>query len=334
VRSDAPLEDLLDQLEAARVKAGIPGLAVGVLRDGEILALRGFGFADSEERRPVTPDTPFNTASLAKPISAVVAMRLRELGRLSLDTPMAAFEDFDDFCQAALDRGGLFFDDWACDDPAITLRHVLSMTSNGELGTRFFYNPVAFSWASRPLAQAGGAPFSDLVAEHVFGPVGMTRSARIHRDLPLPDELSSDLAVPYHLAADSTHRRSDPPPQQGDGAAGGVISTVRDLAKFDLALDASGLIADSLRDEMWRPAGPGIPYGIGWFVSEVGGETTVWHTGLWEGAYSALYVKLPERHATLLLLANSDGLKWETDLDEAVITRSPFAQAFFSWLEN
>jgi CubicO group peptidase (beta-lactamase class C family) len=316
------------------VEAGIPGLAVGVLREGEILALRGFGFADVEVGHRVTPDTPFNIASVTKPISAVVAMRLQELGRLSLDTPMSAFAGFDEFCQAALARGGLFFGDWACDDPAITLRHVLSMTSNGELGADFFYNPVAFSWASRPLAEAGGGPFSQLVAQHVFEPVGMTRSARIHRDLPLPDDLGRDLAIPYHWAADSTLRRSDPPPPQGDGAAGGVISTVRDLAKFDLALDAGALIADSLRDAMWRPARPDIPYGIGWFVNDVGGETVVWHTGLWEGAYSALYLKVPESQATLLLLANSDGLSWDTELDEAVITKSPFAQTFIDWLKN
>jgi len=334
VRSDAPLEEFLDQLDAARVEAGIPGLAVGVLRDGEIVALRGFGLADVGAGRPVTPDTPFNIASVTKPISAVVAMRLHERGLLSLDTPMRAYDGFEEFCQAALARGGLFFDDWRCDDPAITLRHILSMTSNGTLGAHFFYNPVAFSWASRPMAQAGGAPFSEQVAQEVFAPVGMSRSARIHRARPLPEDLRRDLAVPYHLTADSTTRRSDPPPPQGDGAAGGVVSTVRDLAKFDRALDAGALIADSLRDQMWRPAGPDLPYGIGWFVNAVGGDAVVWHTGLWEGAYSALYLKVPARRATLLLLANSDGLQWETELDEADITRSPFARAFLDWVER
>ncbi|MBT8487461.1 MAG: serine hydrolase, partial [Gemmatimonadetes bacterium] len=121
---------------------------------------------------------------------------------------------------------------------------------------------------------------------------------------------------------------------QGDGAAGGVISTVRDLANFDLALDAGALIADSLRDEMWSQVGPDIPYGIGWFVTDVGENPVVWHTGLWEGAYSALYLKVPALRATLLLLANSDGLRWETTLSEAVVTRSPFAQAFFAWLDH
>lgn len=332
--SDESLEELLRVLAAARLHAGIPGLAVGILRDGRVLALRGMGLADIEAGRRVTPDTPFDIASVSKPISAVVAMRLQELGLLSLDAPMSDFTGFTDFCKSVLDGGGIFFDDWSGDDPAITLRHLLTMTSNGELGRRFFYNPVAFSWASRPMAEAGGAPFSDLVEEHVFVPARMTRSARKHRARSLPDDLSGTLAAPCRLAADSGLVRSVPPPPQGDGAAGGVVSTVRDLANFDLALDAGALISDALRDEMWTPAGPDIPYGIGWFVTDVGENRAVWHTGLWEGAYSALYLKVPAMRATLLLLANSDGLRWESGLEEAVVTRSPFARAFFDWLES
>ena len=57
------------------------------------------------------------------------------------------------------------------------------------------------------------------------------------------------------------------------------------------------------------------------------GETLLWHTGLWEGAYSALYLKAPERNLTVILLANSDGLQWPQRLDEAAIERSVFANA-------
>jgi hypothetical protein len=61
---------------------------------------------------------------------------------------------------------------------------------------------------------------------------------------------------------------------------------------------------------------------LGWFVASPKGERLIWHTGLWEGAYSALYLKAPDRGLTLILLANSDGLRWESRLDEAAIERS------------
>ena len=75
------------------------------------------------------------------------------------------------------------------------------------------------------------------------------------------------------------------------------------------------------------PTGLVLPYGLGWFVQELGGEPLLWHTGLWEGAYSALYLKVPGRHLTLILLANSEGLKWDSALTEASAERSPFVAA-------
>ena len=103
---------------------------------------------------------------------------------------------------------------------------------------------------------------------------------------------------------------------------------MRDLAAFDLALDQGKLLHPSVREEMWTPPSPPIPYGLGWFISELAGERVVWHTGLWEGAYSALYLKVPALQATLILLANSDGLSEPFALHRGDVTTSLFAKAF------
>lgn len=321
-------DPIVATFDSLRVEAGIPGLAIAVIRDSEVLVLTGLGYADIERQAPVGPDTPFNIASLTKPIAATLALILREQGVIDLEAPMSGFDGFPELCQDALAGGGIFFDDWACDDPGLTLRHVLSMTANGTPGERFFYNPVSFSWASRPISQAAGESFSDLVERLIFVPVGMTRSARIHSNLPLRSDLTTSLATPYHLTDEGAFQRSAQPPDQGDGAAGGTVSTVRDLAAFDLALDQGSLLNPAVREEMWTSPSMSVPYGLGWFVSELAGERVVWHYGLWEGAYSALYLKVPARRATLILLANSDGLRWEARLDEAALERSPFARAF------
>lgn len=325
---------LMTQVDSLRTALRIPGLAVVVLRDTAVLSARGFGMADVERAVPVTPETPFNIASVAKPIGAVVALRLVEQGLLDLDRAMRSYRDFAEFCGDVRGAGGIFFGDYACEDSTLTLRHVLSMTANGVPGTRFFYNPPSYSWASRPMAEVAGTSFSDLTATLVFTPAGMTRSARIHRRLPLPPALAAELAKPYHL--DSTGRvvASDPPGPQGDGAAGGVIASAMDLARFDIALTQGRLLSAASRRTLWTagrsPAGAELPYGLGWFIAAPQGETLIWHTGLWEGAYSALYLKVPGRHLTLILLANSDGLQWESRLDEAVVERSPFAQALLA----
>ena len=182
------------------------------------------------------------------------------------------------------------------------------------------------------------ADIHEKVRQYVFEPAGMRRSARINRRLPLSRELTEALATPYHLDSSGLAVASEPPPPQGDGAAGGVISTVADLARFDIALDAGALITADSRAAMWTPAkgpdGQPFPYGLGWFIRTVRGEDLVWHTGLWEGAYSALYLKVPSRGVSLILMANSDGLQFPTPLDEARIEASPFAMALIDALHR
>ncbi len=319
--------------DSLRQAAKIPGLAIAIVRDTTIVLATGLGYADLARRIAVTPATPFNIASVTKPISAVVALQLVEQGRLDLDRPMSSYAQFNEFCAAARDRGGIFFDDLDCDAP-LTLRHVLSMTANGVPGTKFFYNPILYSWASRPIMQATDSSFSDLVLAHVLRPVGMTRSARVYRALPLRPELAADLAKPYHVDSSGAIVESPPPGPQGDGAAGGVISTAADLARFDIALTRGALLSAASRVAMWTaarsPSGAALPYGLGWFVEEHEGEQLLWHTGLWEGQYSALYLKVPARRLSLILLANSDGLRWDNRLDEGGAVRSPFVRAFLN----
>jgi CubicO group peptidase (beta-lactamase class C family) len=323
---------LVARFDSLRLAHRIPGLAAVVLRDTTVVLARGFGMADMERAVPVSPNTPFNIASVAKPIAGVVALKLVQQGLLDLDRPMTAYEGFRELCADVRGVGGIFWGDYACDTDALTLRHVLTMTANGTPGTRFLYNPPSFSWGSRPMMQVSGVPYSTLVDSLVFRPARMTRSARKHRSLPLREDLARDLARPYHTDSSGVLRPSPPPGPQGDGAAGGVIATAMDLARFDIALTRGTLLPDSLRTIMWSPTrtatGAVLPYGIGWFVQQHEGETLLWHSGLWEGAYSAIYLRVPTRNVTLILLANSDGLWWDNPLDGAQIHRSPFVAAF------
>ena len=342
VRAGAPdpVLALAQRFDSLRQAQGVPGLAVVILRDTTVVLARGFGYADLARGVPVTPETPFNIASVAKPISAVVALRLVEAGRLDLDQPMQRYRDFPEFCADARGNGGIFFADYPCDDAGLTLRRVLSMSANGAPGTRFWYNPPSYSWASRPMAEVSGRAFSDLVDSLVFHPAGMQQSARHHRRLPLPAAIAGALATPYHLDSAGRPVVSDPPPPQGDGAAGGVIASALDLARFDVALASGRLLPPASRAMLWTPtvtpAGATLPYGLGWFLGSYRGRRLAWHTGLWDGQYSALYLKVlgdtPAERRTLILLANSEALRWPTRLDEAAIERSPYAMAFLEAL--
>ncbi|MDH5821883.1 serine hydrolase [Luteimonas sp. RD2P54] len=322
----------VERLESLRKSADIPGLSVAVVRDRAIVLALGLGYADLERRIPATAETPYDIASVAKPLSAVVALRLAEQGTLDLDRPMAEYSDWAGFCNDFSQQPSIFARGLRCQPAVHTLRHLLSHTATATPGSRFSYNPVLYSWASRPIMAAADAPFSALVERHVFAPAGMKQSARKHRDLPLPEDLARRLAPPHRLGASGEIEPAPAPSPQGDGAAGGVVATVLDLARFDVALDQGLLLSAASREAMVAPGrssrGEPLPYGLGWYVQEHRGHTLVWHSGWWEDAYSALYLKVPALDLSFIVLANSEGVWWDNPLDQAQVQRSEFAQAF------
>jgi CubicO group peptidase (beta-lactamase class C family) len=169
--------------------------------------------------------------------------------------------------------------------------------------------------------------------------------------LPLPDglfdpddlaryrQILGRMAVPYKVDGKGRAERNDLPGTSID-AAGGLVSTVRDLARFDAALDPDvssdpavpGILLPETLAAAWSPApergGVASPMGLGWFVQFYKGERIVWHFGYVQNAYSSLILKVPSRHMTFILLANSDGLSGPFQLQAGDVTRSVFATLF------
>ena len=108
------------------------------------------------------------------------------------------------------------------------------------------------------------------------------------------------------------------------------------MARFSIALDEGRLLKEETRARAWTPLptrdGRPLPYALGWFVQQHGGRRLVWHYGhMLEN--SSLLVKVPERRATFVILANSDGLsRWRSLGDDANVMASPAVGLFLKWL--
>lgn len=127
----------LERIDQLRREHSIPGLSVAVVRDREILLATGLGFADVERGIPATAETAYDIASVAKPLSGVVALRLVEVDVLDLDRPIAEYSDWQDFCRSFSARPSIFARELQCEPAVHTLRHLLSHTATGKPGTRF-----------------------------------------------------------------------------------------------------------------------------------------------------------------------------------------------------
>jgi CubicO group peptidase (beta-lactamase class C family) len=321
-----PFESFLDQL---RQQAGIPGMSAAIVQNGEIVWERGFGFQNQELRARATPDTPYPIADLSETIAATLLLQCVEQRVLDLD--MSAR------------RYGL-----SLPEADATLRNVLSNTSAGNPGDAFRYDPDRFSQLGTAVEFCAPQPYRKSVAHRILDRLAMKDSVP-GRDILDPQNTPEGLfdsaaldryarvleriAVPYKLDKKGRSVRSDTPMDDRLSASTGVISTVRDLARFDAGLDSTLLLNDETVAMAWsnvmtRDRTTALPMGLGWFVQRYGSDPVIWHFGLIPGAYSSLIIKLPARHLTLVLLANSDGLTAPFQLAQGDVTRSLFAALF------
>ncbi len=119
------------------------------------------------------------------------------------------------------------------------------------------------------------------------------------------------VAQPYTYYGDGEVLRTSYPPADF-WASAGLLSTVRDLAKYDAAVDRHAFLGEAMQARAWTPflsnAGQPLAQGLGWYVTDYRGTRLVWHFGHWGTGFSAMYLKIPARRLTLVMLANSEAL--------------------------
>ena len=117
-------------------------------------------------------------------------------------------------------------------------------------------------------------------------------------------------------------------------ASAGLLSTVRDMAKYDMAVDRHELLKAETLARAWTPflsnAGQPLAHGLGWFVTDYRGTRLVWHYGHWGTGFSAIYLKVPVRRLTLIALTNSEALADHQFQVGEDITNNVFACAFLN----
>jgi CubicO group peptidase (beta-lactamase class C family) len=312
-------------IELLRQQAGIPALSGVLIQDRVIAWERGLGFANLESRIPARPDTPYAVGDLTEVFTSVLLLRCAEQRQLELSDPVRLY-------------GG------ALPERDATIRQVLSHTSSA--GGAFRFDPERYGQLTPVVEDCTSQPFRKALALNVLDRLAMAGSVP-GRDFARPGAVAADLldhsyfehygrvlenlAVPYKVDKRG-HATRNELPFDGINAAAGLVSTARDLAQFDLALDRGLLAREESLAAAWTPAAGSAPTGLGWFVQNYRGTAIVWQFGVVANAYSAMIVKVPSRRVTMILLANSDGLAIPFQLEAGDVTRSPFASVLLRML--
>jgi len=316
-------------LDSLREQAGIPGLAAAIVDTNGIVWERAYGHQDVARALPTSTDTPFNADGLTQTVTAAMVLRCTEGRRLSLDDTIGSY--------------GV-----STTEPDASVRQLLTHTSGAPNNLTFSLRlerlaplwPIVRACAVDSFRETFATLLHRLgMFDSVPGP-NMLRIAAPAEGVPHPSDVERYAAVlqrratPYSVGGNLRASVSSYPESASVlSPATGLVTTVRDLAKFDLALKREILLESETLEHAWSvPSAHGtpLPHGIGWFVQTYNGEKVVWQFGLAENASSSLVIMLPARGLTVILMANSDGLVKLYSPASGDVTKSPFARLFLN----
>ncbi|MGD1149186.1 MAG: serine hydrolase [Thermoanaerobaculaceae bacterium] len=305
-------------------KGGVPGLAVAVLRNGNVALVKAFGIADARTSAPVTADTVFEAASLGKPVFAYAVLRFAERGEFDLDRPLTAYLPYLELRNDPRVR-------------KITGRRILCHTSGlpnwrrgGELtidfdpGDKFSYSGEGYLYLQKVIEAITGMGVDQFVRREVFGPLGMAASSYVWRDA-------------YEASAAVGHDYLQQPVPKGKPSAANVAATlhttVGDYARFLVEMMHPTLVKAATADQMLRTqvdVQQDISWGLGWGLERVGERSFFWHWGD-NGTFRCFAIGCRQTGDGLVLLTNGEnGLSVAEPLVGEVIGGS---HPVFGWLD-
>ncbi|MEO8061564.1 MAG: serine hydrolase domain-containing protein [Pseudomonadota bacterium] len=295
-----------------------PGAAVIVVHEGKTLYRGAHGLANLELSVPLRAEHVFRIGSITKQMTAAAILLLAEQGRLDLSDPITKY-----------------LPDYHTQGHRVTIQHLLSHTSGianyTELrdwqsitrsdvsadqlirifqdkpfdftpGERWKYDNSGYVLLGAIIEKVSGQPYADFLRTRIFGPLGMQNSSYDNTARITPGRVAG------YMRDGATWRNADFVSMSQPYAAGGLTSTVDDLAIWNAAIESGGL----LKPSSWQRASTsfalsdGTPtrYGAGWIVGRVGPVATLEHGGGING-FNSYVLRVPAAHLYVAVLANA-----------------------------
>jgi len=285
----------------------VPAVSIAVVNGGRIEWARGYGELQAGGGKKVDSDTLFQAASISKPVAAMTAMRLVELGKLSLDEDVniklrswkVPDNEFTKTQKVTLRRllshtAGVTvhgFRGYAANEPVPALLQVLDGVKPANSppirvdivpGTEWRYSGGGYVIVQQLIEDVTGKPFAEVANELVIRPLGMTRSAY---QQPLSDALASNAAHAHDGDGRPIEGRWHTYPER---TAAGLWTTPSDLARVILAMQTPGkALQPKSADEMLNVVRD--KYGLGFGVEATAGARSFSHGGANEGFRCMLF---------------------------------------------
>ena len=313
----ARADDVDDYVRAEMERQHIPGLALAVVRDGQLEKTAAYGLANVELNVPVRPDTVFQIQSVTKTFTATAVMMLVEEGKLALDDKITKhLSNLPPNWQEVTVRHLLthtsgikdFINEPTMDlrkdiQPGDVIESLQKLPLNFQPGEEYAYSNTGYHLLAMILHKLTGKLWGDLLRERISDPLGMNDT----RVISLSD-IITNRASGYVWEDGRLKNGRFIAPTILAYAGGGLRSTVLDLAKWDAALATEKLLKRSTLDQMWTPArlnnGSHSDYGFGWGVTSHLGHRLVSHTGSHATGFKSVLARFVNDQLTVIVLTN------------------------------
>jgi CubicO group peptidase (beta-lactamase class C family) len=325
--AQSPAEKADAIVRAAMSTHQIPGVCLGVMRNGRLIKATGYGYANVELKVPMSPESIFQSGSVAKQFTATAIMMLAQDGKIGIDDPIvkyfpeartAAWKDatvrqllthtsgipdiFGEHDEDSYTKGILdFHRDYSEDE---LLQRYLTLQLDFNPGDRWNYSNTGYELLGFLIHRVTGQFYGDFLQERIFRPLGMTSTRIISEEDIVPNRVNG-----YRIVDGELKNQEWIAASLNTLADGGLYTNLLDLAKWDAALYTERLLPRSVLDQMWTPvrlnSGATHPYGFGWELADVDSHPVRYHTGSNQGFFISISRYVRDR-LTVVVLTNLD----------------------------
>ena len=316
---------------AEMARERIPGVEVGVYRDGHAVLVKGYGLANVEWNAAVTPTTLMQSGSVGKQFAATAVMMLVEQGKVDLDdgitkyftnappswkhikvknllshtSGLAEYET-----DARMKAGGLF--DMRKDNTEDEIvKKIETLPIEFKPGAKWDYRNTNYALLGVLIHKVTGQYYGDYMHDRIFAPLGMVSTRLISESDIIPGR-----AAGYEIAGGHLRNQTWVAPSLNSTADGAMYFNVVDIEKWDRALYGTTLLSRKSLDKMWTPfvLNDGKPnasnYGFAWFIDSRNGHREIQHGGAWQG-FTCSINRFVDDKLTVVVLTNLDaGHAW------------------------
>jgi CubicO group peptidase (beta-lactamase class C family) len=317
--SDAAAAAEMNRILSDAFHSDAPGAAVLVVHKGEVVLRKGYGLADLELGVPIDPTHVFRIGSMTKQFTAVAVLQLVEAGKLRLDDQITQYvPDYPvggnkvTLSQLLTHTSGIpsieaqpeWLQSWRQD---MTVPQLLAFTKDKPFdfppGTDWKYSNTGYIVLGATIEKASGQSYADYIQTHIFAPADMTNSSYGSESRVIRGRIPGYSRDGKGWANAPYFSMTQP------FSAGGLLSNVDDLWKWEQALAAGKLVSPALLAEAYKPVqlpdGRAAGYGFGWQVGTLGKHPTVEHGGSIQG-FSSYELRVADEGFYMAILCNTE----------------------------